>query len=155
MAPLIDRSGSDEEDDKANVEVNQYKEYIIEDSEQYGTVHIADLKAELESFSKGLDEDVVFDIELYPTIAKLQDILDGYKNVLNDLSRTEKLWLQYLGYVDVVQNFIRAECTRDFNLYLTALGRAINLFSAQAHINYTKSARLHLQRMLYLHHLHP
>ena len=61
-------------------------------------MHIADLKAELKSFSKGLDEDVVFDdIELYPTIAKLQDILDDFKDVLNDSSRTAKLWLQYLG----------------------------------------------------------
>ena len=59
-------------------------------------MHIADLKAELKSFSKGLDEDV-FDIELYPTIAKLQDILDDFKDVLNDSSRTAKLWLQYLG----------------------------------------------------------
>ena len=60
-------------------------------------MHFADLKAELKSFSKGLDEDVVFDIELYPTIAKLQDILDDFKDVLNDSSRTAKLWLQYLG----------------------------------------------------------
>ena len=114
MAPLIDRIGTDEEDDEANVEVDQYKEYILEDSEQYGTVLIVDLKAELKSFSKGLDEDVVFDIELYPTIAKLQD----------------------------------------FNLYLTTLGRTINLFATTAHINYAKSARLYLQQMLALYHLH-
>ena len=116
---------------------------------------MADLKAELESFSKGLDEDVVFDIELYLTIAKLQDILDDYKDVLNDSSRTAKLWLQYLGYIDVVNNFIRAERTRDFNLYLMALGRTINLFAVTAHINYARSARLCLQQMLDLHHLHP
>ena len=89
MALRIDISGTDKEDNEANVEIDQYSEYILEDSEQYGTVHFADLKAELESFSTGLDEDVVFDIELYPTIAKLQDILDDYKDALNDSSRTE------------------------------------------------------------------
>ena len=113
MALLIDISGTEKEDYEENVEIDQYSEYILEDSEQYGTVHIADLKAELESFSTGLDEDVVFDIELYPTIAKLQDILDDYKDILNDSSRTAKLWLQYLGYIDVVANFIRAERTGD------------------------------------------
>ena len=50
MAPLIDRSGTNEEDDEANVEVDQYEEYILEDSGQYGTIHIADLKADLGIF---------------------------------------------------------------------------------------------------------
>lgn len=55
MAPLIDRSGTNEGDDEANAEVDQYKEYILEDSifEQYLTVNIADLKAEPEYFLKG------------------------------------------------------------------------------------------------------
>ena len=35
------------------------------------------------------------------------------------------------------------------------MGRTINLFAATAHINYAKSARLHLQQILDLHHLHP
>ena len=155
MAPLIDRSGTDEKSDEENVEGNQFEEHIIEDTEQYGTVHVKELKAELESFSKGLDEDIPFDIELYPTIAKLQDILDDYKDILNDSSRTAKLWLQYLHYIDVVKIFIRAERTGDFNLYLTALGRTINLFAATAHINYAKNARVHLQQVLDLHHSHP
>ena len=91
IAPLIDRSGNDEEDKEANNEVDQYEEYILEDSEKSETVHIADLEVELESFSKGLDEDIVFHTELYPTIAKLQDILDDHKDVLNDSSRAAKL----------------------------------------------------------------
>lgn len=53
MVPLIYTSSTDEEDNKANVEVDQYKEYILEDSEQHGTIYIADLKAELELFLKG------------------------------------------------------------------------------------------------------
>ena len=93
IAPIIDRSSTDEEDDEANVEGDKYEEDILEDSEYYGTVYIADLKAELESFSKGLNGDVFFDIELYPTIAKLQDILDDYKDALNDSSRKANLWL--------------------------------------------------------------
>ena len=54
-------------------------------------------KLTLEFFSKELDEGIVCNIELYPTIAKLQDILDDYKDVLNDSSKTAKLWLEYLG----------------------------------------------------------
>lgn len=82
------------------------------------------------------------------------DNLDDYKDILNDSSRTAKLWLQYLACIDV-KNFIRAVRTGYFNLYLMALGRTINHFTAIAHINYVKSLRHHLQQMLDLHHLHP
>ena len=126
----------------------------MKDSEQYETIHIPDLKADVRSFSKGLDKDVVLDIGLYPRTAKLQDMLDDYEAVLNDSSRTGKLRRQYFGCIDVVKNFSRAESTGDFNLYLTALDRKVNLFAATVQINYAKSARLHLQQMLDLHHLH-
>ena len=85
----------------------------------------------------------------------MQDILDDYKDVLNDSFKTAKLLLQYLRYIDVVKIFIRAERTGDFNLYLTALGRIINLFAVPAHINYAKSARRYLRQMLNLRHSHP
>ena len=50
---------------------------------------------------------------------------------------------------------MRAERTKDFNMYITAFGRIINLFAVPAHISYAKSARLHLQQRSNLYHLHP
>ena len=54
-----------------------------------------------------------------------------------------------------MRNYTRAERTGDWNLYLTALSKTLNLFAATGHINYAKCARLHLQNMLDLNVSHP
>ena len=60
-------------------------------------------------------------------------------------SRTGSLWISYLDYVMVVQNFIRAERTHNWLLHVDATQRMLNLFSATGHNNYAKSCRLYLQ----------
>ena len=69
---------------------------------------------------------------------------------MSSQSRTAKLWIQYLDYVDLVKMFVRAERTGNWSLHLVAVSRMINLFAATGHINYAKSARLYLQLMLEL-----
>ena len=76
--------------------------------------------------------------------------IEHLKQFLCEKSRTAKLWIQYLEYVDVVKQYIRAARNCDWNLYLVSLQKMLNLFAASGHINYAKSARLYLQKMLQL-----
>ena len=51
--------------------------------------------------------------------------------------------------------FIRAERSGYWNLHVVAITKMLNLFAAAGHIDYAKSARLHLQNMLNLKNTHP
>jgi len=62
----------------------------------------------------------------------------------------QHFWIQHLRYIQIVKLFIQAERTGNWNLHLVALSHMINIFAATGHINYTKSARLHLQNMMEL-----
>ena len=46
-----------------------------------------------------------------------------------------------------MKQFIRAERTRNWQNYLMVVRQILNLFSATAHFQYAKSARLYLQLM--------
>ena len=88
-------------------------------------------------------------------LMKLQNCLLKYKESLAKTSRTARLWLQYIEYVETVKLFIRAERIGNWNLHLIAVGKMMNLFAATGHINYAKSSRLYLQLMLELPTDHP
>ena len=88
-------------------------------------------------------------------IKNFETKFESYKQILKDKSRTAKLWLQYLDYIDVVKMFIRAERTADWNIHLIATERMLNLFAATGHIHYAKSARLYLPEMNNLKDKHP
>lgn len=81
-------------------------------------------------------------------LVTVNENMDVLKTKLSDVSRSAKLWIQYLRYIQGKQYFTRAERTGNWNLHLVALSRMINLFAATRHINYAKSVRLHLQTML-------
>ena len=85
----------------------------------------------------------------------LKTILDETKKSLWDKSRTARLWLQYIDYVEICMNFIRASRTGNWNLQLYSIRKMINLYAATGHINYAKSARIYLQFMLDLQTTHP
>ena len=90
------------------------------------------------------------EISNYPGLVKIQRALDTLLHELRDRSRTAKLWLAYIEYVDTLKLFIRAERTGDWNLHLVAVGKMLKLFAATGHFNYAKSARLYSQLMLEL-----
>ena len=69
------------------------------------------------------------------------------KEYLSEHSRTAKLWIQYIHYINIVKRFIRAKPTGNWQNHLMVIRQMINLFSATAHVQYAKSARLYLQRM--------
>ena len=71
-------------------------------------------------------------------------------NRLKEESRTAKLWIQYIGYIDLVKDYIIAERTSDWNLHLKTLSKMLNLFAATGHVNYARSARMYIQQMLEL-----
>ena len=65
-----------------------------------------------------------------------------------------KLWVQYMDYVAVMRQFIRAARAGDWNLQLISMEKMLNLFAGIGQMNYAKSSRLYLQSMLELPHTH-
>ena len=88
-------------------------------------------------------------------VKKLDTYLEKLKEHLSTKSRTSKLWIQYMEYVGIMRQFIRAARSGNWNLNLISLQRILNLFAATGHINYAKSARLYLQLMIDLPNTHP
>ena len=80
----------------------------------------------------------------------LNKLVKNVKHYLEKPSRTSKLWINYLHYIQVIKNFIRAERTGNWELYLQSVKSMLNLFAATGHIHYATSAWLYLQNMLNL-----
>jgi len=74
---------------------------------------------------------------------------------LSESSRTAALWLNYIKYICVVQEFIRAERTNYWNFHVLATKSMLNLFAATGHNNYSESCRLYLQSLSELERNHP
>ena len=62
--------------------------------------------------------------------------LETLKDHLCQKSRTAKLWLNYMAYINVLKQFIRAERSGDWDVYLYAPERM--LITATGHLNYAK-----------------
>ena len=86
---------------------------------------------------------------------KLMNFFVERKEQLTRESRTSTLWLSYVHYVSVVQEFIRAERTSDWLLHISATKNMLNLFAATGHNNYAKSCRLYLQTITALETTYP
>ena len=81
--------------------------------------------------------------------------LSKLKEKLSKKSRTAKLWIEYINYMQVVKRFIIAERTSNWLLHLEATTDMLNLIAASGHINYAKSAHLYVQQMRALHETRP
>jgi len=90
-----------------------------------------------------------------PSLSSISDCLIQLSRKLVASSRTAKLWLNYIHYIDLVQRFITAERTGNWHLHLDCTYEMLNLFAATGHSNYAKSARLYLQMMTKLPETHP
>ena len=86
---------------------------------------------------------------------KFTEMIRREKSKLAEESRTAKLWIAFMDYVDVIKMFIFAERTSDWQLHLLAVTNMLNLFAATGHIHYAKSARLYVQEMRKLPETHP
>ena len=77
------------------------------------------------------------------SMKKLNESLTTYKDYLCNESRTAKLWITYIYYIDIVKEFIRAERKGDWCSHLNAVSKTLNLFAATGHFNYAKSANVY------------
>ena len=69
------------------------------------------------------------------------------KEYLSENSLTAKLFIQYIHYINIVKQFVRAGRTGNWQNYLMVVRQVLNPFSATAHFQYAKSARIYLQLM--------
>lgn len=81
---------------------------------------------------------------------RLTEHMDSITN-----NRTAKLWLQYLDMVNIMQIFIKAERTGNWQLHLRTMHQMLPYLAATGHNNYTKSVYLYLQNMNRLENEHP
>ena len=88
-------------------------------------------------------------------LSTLDDCINNHVDSLSRQSRTAKLWLLYMYYISVINDFIQCERTGHWEGHLKAFGKLMNLFAASGHINYAKSGRLYLQMMRELPDKHP
>jgi len=113
---------------------------------------ITDLRALYDSVtSKELD---LPSLDTSECLRKLDSVLSAHTTMLSTVSRTARLWLQYMKYIDIVKTVLRAERLGDWNMHLLGISKMLNLFAATGHVQYAKCARLYLQNMLELPHTH-
>ena len=80
----------------------------------------------------------------------LRKLVGTVKQHLEEASRTDRLWVNYLHYIQIIKNFIRPERIGNRKLHLQSVKQMLSLFAATEHIHYAKSARLYLQNMISL-----
>ena len=112
--------------------------------------HIADLKV-FQDFPKGGRSEK----NCSEAVAELAKELDNKKEQLKNSTRTARLWIQFLEYVDVMKLFIRAERLGGWEIHLTDTKRTLKLFAATGYSNNAKSVRIYLQQMLKFPEKHP
>ena len=133
-----------------NMDLTAAKPFFCEGDED--TVTIEDME-KLKCLLDGVERDFENGLQLLSQSAvfdKFTTIIRNLKDKLGKDSRTAKLWIQYLDYIQVVKNFIRGERTGNWSLHLQSVSKMLNLFAATGHIHYAKCARLYLQQMLAL-----
>ena len=89
------------------------------------------------------------------SLQNLSLLVEKSKTELRGQSRTAKLWLQYINYVEICQLFIRAARIADWELHLFSTSKILNLLAATGHVHYAKCSRIYLQMMVNLEHKHP
>ena len=150
---LLTDEEQESEDDLRDIEFNEddlpdalpndlTHEIVIEEA------NILEIKKLYESFIS--ENDSIENVNKSEALPNLFNFCEKYKDRVALRSRTARLWIQYLEYVTIVKNFIRAEITGNWHLHLVSASQMLNLFAATGHVNYAKSARMYLQMMLEL-----
>ena len=80
-------------------------------------------------------------------LVKLGNALECLKDTLRSTSRTAKLWLRFMDYIEIIKDFICCKRLGMWDGHLNAVTALLNLFAATCHIHYAKSARLYVQEM--------
>ena len=80
-------------------------------------------------------------------VLELANAINKVSDEVKNASRTGKLWLNYVEYVTIMQLFIHAERSGNWDLHLYCTRQMIPLFHAAGHLAYAKYARLYVQDM--------
>jgi hypothetical protein len=119
---------------------------------QVQTANMCQLK---QLYSDAINHCLLSTNDTVPCIQRLHDKLTAYQQNLSNENRTARLWLQYMRYINIVKQFLRAERTADWSMHLQSVSQMLNLLAAAGHNNYTKCARLYLQAMVDLPNTNP
>ena len=96
------------------------------------------LKSFHENFIDGKSHDEnIINCEI---IEKLNCALEKLISQLGESSRTAKLYIQYIRYIDIVKYSIAAERTGNWQNHLGSTAKMLILLAATGHSNYAKSA---------------
>ena len=90
-----------------------------------------------------------------PIAVHLMQWFISKREEVSSKSRAAGLWLKYVHYIEIVQQFVTAERTSNFTLHISTAKQMINLFAATVHNNYAKTCRLNLQPAEVLEKGHP
>jgi hypothetical protein len=89
------------------------------------------------------------EVESSDCVQRLKTLLNDFVSIkLSMRSRTSKLWLMYVRYIDVLKALIRSDRTGNWQMHLTSIAGMLNLFAATGHTNYAKCGRLYVEMML-------
>ena len=77
-------------------------------------------------------------------VNSIEDIVGNLKFV-PDVSRTGKLWLQFMDFVSIIRMFIRAERTGNFELHIYSSKQMLPYLAAAGHDKYAIAIRKYLQ----------
>ena len=80
------------------------------------------------------------------TLFSVRSCLGNMKSELQK-NRTSRLWLQYMDMIDILRQFLRAECKGNWELHLDSLSKMLPYLAAAGHNLYTKSINVYLQHM--------
>ena len=82
-----------------------------------------------------------------PELINLGKTMKHCMNEISNTSRTAKLWIGCLDYINIIKEFIYCKRLGLWDGYLSAVTKLLNLFAATGNIHYVRSARLYVQKM--------
>ena len=107
----------------------------------------------LKELVKGTHEDTISCTMEAHIITTLLSKLLVFSN--STKSKTATLWIQYMKMVEIYLQFLKAECTGDWQLHLNMSRMILPYFAASGHYHYQKLVHLYLQTMSQIHVTHP
>ena len=78
-----------------------------------------------------LDEETLKELVLSNSIKRIGNEIGLLKSKLKEKSRTTKLWLLYMDYINVAKEFIYAERTSNWDMHLNVLSKSKICFQLQ------------------------
>lgn len=132
------------------------KSHIITLATEKNEIPLSEIEAIYNKVMKDdISEEEISQLTQIDQMKRIDMAMKLFADEIKKSSRTAKLWLQYIDYVDLVKEFIYAERTSDWLLHLQTVKKMANLFAATGHINYARCSRLYVQKMMELPEEHP